>query len=206
MLTLEEGEVLVKAGRVAIESHLSGIGTPSPSNVGPGLNEERGVFVSLLDHSRGNGLRGCIGIPLPTRPLLEQIRVAGVEAATTDFRFRPLTLDELRNRIIIEATVLSTLEPLWVKNPLDLRENITVGRDGLMVEGMGGHGLLLPQVAVDEGFDSEDFLSHCCLKADLPPDAWLTGSLRVSRFQGQVFAEQEPNGRVFERQLKPKTG
>ena len=162
--------------------------------------------MSLLDHSRGNGLRGCIGIPLPTRPLLEQVRVAGVEAATTDFRFRPLTLDELRNRIIIEATVLSTLEPLWVKNPLDLRENITVGRDGLMVEGMGGHGLLLPQVAVDEGFDSEEFLSHCCLKADLPPDAWLTGSLRVSRFQGQVFAEQEPNGRVFERQLKPKTG
>ncbi len=117
MLTLEEGEVLVKAGRVAIESHLSGVETPTLSNVGPGLNEERGVFVTLLDHSRGNGLRGCIGIPLPTRPLLEQVRVAGVEAATTDFRFRPLTLDELRNRIIVEATVLSTLEPLWVRNP-----------------------------------------------------------------------------------------
>src|SRR2546430_483082 len=103
MLTLEEGEVLVKAGRVAIESHLSGVETPSPSNVGRRLNEERGVFVTLLDHSRGNGLRGCIGIPLPTRPLLEQVRLAGVEAATTDFRFRPLTLDELRNRITIEA-------------------------------------------------------------------------------------------------------
>src|SRR5207247_11428172 len=95
MLTLEEGEVLVKAGRVAIESHLSGIGTPSPSNVGPRLNEERGVFVTLLDHSRGNGLRGCIGIPLPARPLLEQIRVAGVEAGTTDFRFRHVVDDEL---------------------------------------------------------------------------------------------------------------
>ncbi len=55
MLTLEEGEVLVKAGRVAIESHLSGVETPTLSNVGPGLNEERGVFVTLLDHSRGNG-------------------------------------------------------------------------------------------------------------------------------------------------------
>src|SRR5207247_8634665 len=98
MLTLEEGEVLVKAGRVAIESHLSGVETPSPSNVGPGLNEERGGFVSLLDHSRGNGLRGCIGIPLTTRRLLEQVRVAGVQGATTDSRIRPLTVTRLRTR------------------------------------------------------------------------------------------------------------
>jgi uncharacterized protein len=204
VLTLEEGEVLVKAGRVAIESHLSGGEAPRLSNVSPGLKEERGVFVTLLDHSKGDRLRGCIGIPLPTRPLLEQVRIAAVEAATVDFRFQPLYLDELRNRIIVEATVLSPIEPIWVKNPLDLRENITVGRDGLMVEGMGSHGLLLPQVAVDEGFDSEEFLSQCCLKADLPPDAWLTGSLRVSRFQGQVFAEEKPNGRVVQKHLKPR--
>jgi uncharacterized protein (TIGR00296 family) len=135
--------------------------------------------------------------------LLEQVRIAAVEAATTDFRFEPVSLEELRKRIVLEATVLSVMEPIWMKNPLDLRENVLVGRDGLMVEGMGSHGLLLPQVAIDEGFDSEEFLSQCCLKADLPPDAWLTENVRVSRFQGQVFAEEKPNGRVFERRLKP---
>jgi uncharacterized protein len=203
MLTIEEGSVLVKTARAAVESHLSKKEPQSLADASPGLREERGVFVTLLEHVNRGKLRGCIGIPFPTRSLLEQARIAAVEAATTDFRFEPVTLEELQKRIVLEATVLSIIEPVWVKNPLDLRENILVGRDGLMVEGMGGHGLLLPQVAVDEGFDSEEFLSQCCLKADLPPDAWLTGDVRVSRFQGQVFAEEKPNGRVFERRLKP---
>ncbi len=203
MLTTEEGVVLVKTARAAVETHLSGKEFQAQADPGPGLKEERGVFVTLLDHVNGGSLRGCIGLPFPSRTLLEQVRVAAVEAATTDFRFEPVTLEELQKRIVLEATVLSAMEPIWVKNPLDLRENILVGRDGLMIEGKGSHGLLLPQVAVDEGFDSEEFLSQCCLKADLPPDAWLTGDVRVSRFQGQVFAEEKPNGRVFERRLKP---
>ena len=203
MLTIEEGSLLVKTARAAVESHLSGTETCSLVDASPNLKEERGVFVTLLDQVNGGNLRGCIGIPFPTRALLEQVRVAAVEAATTDFRFEPVNLEELQKRIVLEATVLSIMEPIWMKNPLDLRENILVGRDGLMVEGMGSHGLLLPQGAADEGFDSEEFLSQCCLKADLPPDAWLTGDLRVSRFQGQVFAEEKPNGRVFERRLKP---
>src|SRR5437899_2253168 len=199
----EECLVYVKTARAADETHLSGEELQAPADTIPGLKEERGVFVTLLDHVKGGSLRGCIGIPFPTRSLLEQVRVAAVEAATTDFRFEPVTLEELRKRIVLVATVLSVMEPIWMKNSFDLRENILVGRDGLMVEGMGSHGLLLPQVAVDEGFDSEEFLSQCCLKADLPPDAWLTADVRVSRFQGQVFAEEKPNGRVFERRLKP---
>jgi uncharacterized protein len=168
------------------------------------LREQRGVFVTLLDHERSNGLRGCIGIPFPTRPLIDQVRIAAVEAATEDPRFDPIEQIEFKTRITVEATVLSAMEPIWVKNPLDLRENVEVGRDGLIVQGMGSHGLLLPQVAVDEDFDSEEFLSQCCLKAGLSPDAWLTGHVQVSRFRGQVFAEEKPNGRVFERRLKQK--
>jgi uncharacterized protein len=201
MLSLEDGTVLVKIARCAIIAKLSGKPAPSPAKVSSGLREERGVFVTLLDHAHGNQLRGCIGVPFPTRPLIEQVEVAAVEAATDDPRFDPIGLNELNQRIILEATVLSGMEPIWVKNPLDLRENIIVGRDGLMIEGMGSHGLLLPQVAVDEGFDSEEFLSQCCLKAALPPDAWLTEKVHVSRFQGQVFEEKTPNGRVLERQL-----
>ena len=204
MLTAEEGAVLVKTARAAVETHLSGKELQSMAHSSPILQEERGVFVTLLDHLSGGNLRGCIGIPFPTQSLLEQVRIAAVEAATTDFRFEPVSLEELQKRIVLEATVLSIMEPIWVKNPLDLRENILVGRDGLMVEGKGSHGLLLPQVAVDEGFDSEEFLSQCYLKANLPPDAWLTADVRVSRFQGQIFTEEKPNGRVFERRLKPQ--
>jgi uncharacterized protein len=204
MLTLEEGEVLVRTARSSIDAHLSRTSYQIQTNLSAGLRERRGVFVTLLDHFNGDELRGCIGIPFPTRPLIEQVKVAAVEAATEDPRFDPIEIIEFKDHIIVEATVLSAIEPIWVKNPLDLRENIVVGRDGLVVEGMGSHGLLLPQVAVDEGFDSEEFLSQCCLKASLPPDAWLTGGVQVSRFEGQVFAEERPSGQVFERRLKPK--
>ena len=203
MLSLEDGEVVVKTARAAVEARFSGTHSLMP-DVSDVLKEEKGVFVSLIDHSSGNGLRGCIGIPRPVRPLIDQVRLSAIEAANLDYRFKPLNLEELRNRIVIEATVLSPIEPIWVRNPLDLRENILVGRDGLVIEEGGIQGLLLPQVAVDEEFDSEEFLTHCCLKAGLPPDAWLTGHVKISRFQGQVFAEEKPCGRVFERRLQPK--
>lgn len=204
LLTSIEGRTIVKLARTAIDIHFSRKSIPPAINITPALKEERGVFVTLLEHSNG-GLRGCIGLPFPTGPLFEQVKTAAVEAATADPRFVPISSEQLKNLIIVEVTVLSAIEPIWVKNPLDLRENIVVGRDGLMIDNAGSHGLLLPQVAVDEGFDSEEFLSHCCLKADLPPDAWLTSSVRVSRFQGQVFAEESPDGPVFERRLTRRT-
>ncbi len=137
MLVVEEGHVLVKIARNAIQSHLSGT-TLQPSHAAsPRLKEERGIFVSLLDHLNGGGLRGCIGNPFATRPLLEQAAIAAVEAATMDFRFEPVELYEMTNRIAVEVTVLSPLEAVLVKNPLELREKVTVGRDGLLVDGMG---------------------------------------------------------------------
>lgn len=204
LLNSTEGRAIVKLARMAIDAHFSGKRTSPAIDITPALREEKGVFVTLLEHSNG-GLRGCIGLPFPTRPLFEQVKTAAIEAATADPRFDPISSEQFKKRIILEVTVLSAFEPIWMKNPLDLRENIVVGRDGVMIDGAGGHGLLLPQVAVDEGFDSEEFLSHCCMKADLPPDAWLTSNVRVSRFQGQVFTEESPDGTVFERRLNRTT-
>src|SRR2546426_12499284 len=128
MLTAEEGVLLVKTARAALETHLSGKEFQSQSDATPSLKEQRGVFVTLLDHVNGGNLRGCIGIPFPTRSLLEQVRIAAVEAATTDLRVEPVGLEELQNRIVLETTVLSVMEPICVKNPLGLRENILIGR------------------------------------------------------------------------------
>ena len=201
ILSLDAGNAVVKTARRAVECHLSGRALQPLRTTSPDLGARQGVFVSLVDRMKGGGLRGCIGTPLATRPLLEQVVTTAIEAATIDVRFRPIKLEEL-DQVIVEATILSPLEKLVVKRPLDMRDKIFVGRDGLMVDGVDSRGLLLPQVAVEEGFDSEEFLSQCCMKAGLPPDAWLTGEAEVSRFQGQVFAEEKPNGRVFERLLE----
>jgi len=200
-LSTEEGRMLVGTARQAITHHLDGKDFDPTDGASSELSVPRGVFVTLFDHMMSRGLRGCIGNPFPKTSLLNETVRCAVEAATMDPRFAPLRQDEFLRSIAVEVTVLSPLDHIMVKSPLDLPLNIKVGRDGLFVDGVGTRGLLLPQVAVDEGFDEEEFLNECCLKAGLMPDAWVTGSVKVARFQGQIFSEATPGGQVFERKL-----
>jgi uncharacterized protein (TIGR00296 family) len=57
-------------------------------------------------------------------------------------------------------------------------------------------GLLLPQVATEFGMDQVEFLSQACIKAGLPPGAWLDPATRVQVFQAEIFAETRPRGEV----------
>ncbi len=202
LLSSEEGRILVGTARQAITHHLDGKNLDPTDSANSELSIPRGVFVTLFDHIMCRGLRGCIGNPFPKNSLLNETVRCAIEAATMDPRFAPLRQDEFLRSISVEVTVLSPLEHIVVTSPLDLPLNIKVGRDGLFVDGVGTRGLLLPQVAVDEGFDEEEFLNECCLKAGLMPDAWVTGSVKVARFQGQIFSEEAPGGRVFERKLR----
>lgn len=200
-LSTADGRVLVEAARRAITRHLDGKNFDPIAVTDSGLLAPRGVFVTLLDQRRF-GLRGCVGNPFPKTSLLNETVRCAVEAATMDPRFAPVRQAEFLQNITVEVTVLSPLDHILVKNPLDLPLNIKVGRDGLFVDGVGTRGLLLPQVAVDESLDEEEFLNECCLKAGLMPDAWVTGSVKVARFEGQIFSEEGPGGRVLERKLR----
>ena len=152
-LSREDGKHLLSTARQAIADHLEGKNFKPTSYAGSELSVPRGVFVTLFDDMINRGLRGCIGNPFPKDSLLTETARCAVEAATIDSRFDPVRLDELQQRITVEVTVLSPMEHIIVKNPLDLPLNIKVGRDGLLVEAAGTRGLLLPQVAVDERFD-----------------------------------------------------
>ena len=146
-------------------------------------------------------MRGCIGNPQPRHPLIVEAIQAGILAATSDPRFNPITFLEFRLKDCLELTVLSPLEEIHANSVAELKDLVVVGRHGLIVDGYGQSGLLLPQVAVDEGFDEEDFVTNCCLKAGLPPDTWLSGGVKLSRFTGQIFSEEAPNGRTVNKSL-----
>ncbi len=83
---------------------------------------------------------------------------------------------------------------------------VVIGRDGLIVTRGPYSGLLLPQVAPEWGFDSLEFLSQTCVKAGLPPDAWLDEDTMVEHFQAQIFAEVAPGREVFEKKLPGGVG
>jgi len=54
-----------------------------------------------------------------------------------------------------------------------------------------GHrsGLLLPQVATEQGWDRDTLLVHTCYKAGLPGDAWRHPDTRIEIFTAVVFQE-----------------
>lgn len=204
MLTIVQGTILVRMARHAIASYLSEKPATTDFDHRAALPESSGIFVNLFEVSKGRSMRGCVGDPFGSGELSEVVQKVAVEAATTDYRFKPVKQDEFNKNIVVEVNVLSPLEPIWVRNPQDYVLNIAIGRDGLMVDGSGFKGLLLPQVAVEEGFDAEEFLCHSCMKAGLPPDSWLAGSVHVSKFQCQIFAEETPNGPIMERRVDTK--
>jgi conserved hypothetical protein TIGR00296 len=199
LLSLEQGKFLVKLARQAIETALKSNEVISPpAEVDEILREPRGVFVTLHEQvEKEKMLRGCIGIPYPVKPLVEATIESALNAAFRDPRFPPLEIDEL-DKVMVEVSVLTPPQLIEVSDPKEYPAHIVIGRDGLLVEADWQRGLLLPQVAVEHGFDAVTFLEQTCLKAGLPKDAWRKGKVNVYAFQAQIFAEAEPNGEVIE--------
>lgn len=198
MLSKSEGEMAVRLARRAILECLGDNKKIKPDNLPPVFREKRGVFVTLNKISQSKELRGCIGRPYPVMPLGEAIIASAVNAALEDPRFDPVEKKEL-NDIVIEVTVLTVPESIKAK-PREIPEKIVIGRDGLIIATKRSQGLLLPQVAVEHGFDAVEFLCQTSMKAGLMPDAWLTGA-KVYSFGGQIFEELEPGGEIREKLL-----
>jgi uncharacterized protein (TIGR00296 family) len=160
------------------------------------MREKCGVFVTLNSLREGaEELRGCIGYPMPEAPLVEAIIDAAISSATQDPRFPPVRIEELK-AIIVEVSILTPPSLIIVNDAREYPREVRIGVDGLIVEYGWLRGLLLPQVPVEWGWDSEEFLSQCCMKAGLPPDAWLLRKTRIYKFQALVFKEKTPEGEV----------
>jgi uncharacterized protein (TIGR00296 family) len=162
------------------------------------LAEKRGVFVTLSTLEGGSKqLRGCIGYPEPIKPLWEAINDVTVYASE-DPRFPfPVTREEL-DRIVVEVSVLTVPQEIRASRRQDLPSKIRLGVDGLVVSNSFTSGLFLPQVATEQGWDQETFLSEACGKAGLPFDSWLKVDTKVQTFQAEVFTEVSPRGEVVQ--------
>ena len=145
-LSLKEGEFLIRLARSTVKTYLeTGKTVKPPENTPKKMFEQCGVFVTINSLKGGEKkLRGCIGYPYPTSPLVEAVIDSAVSAATRDPRFYPLSLAELGN-VVFEVSVLTPPEAVEVENPKEYLAKIKVGEDGLIVEKGFYKGLLLPR-------------------------------------------------------------
>jgi len=206
-LTKEEATFLVKLARRAVERNLKDGTIISPPDETPeNLKEARGIFVTINTFRHGaKTLRGCIGFPYPTYPLVRAVIEAAIESATGDPRFPPLSMSEL-DHVVFEVSVLTPPRLIEVSSPREYPSKVKIGVDGLIVERGFNKGLLLPQVPIEWGWDSEEFLCQCCMKAGLTPDCWVIQGTKIYKFSCILAMELEPKGEIVVVDLRKEGG
>ena len=177
MIEAEDQRRLLALARRALEARVRRHPLPEPAR-GGALDTPSNAFVTI--HNQGE-LRGCLGRLDTEAPLGDTIAQLAASVSDSDPRFFPVSLRELA-RIDIEISVLTP------EREIQSIEEIELGRHGVIVERGVSKGLLLPQVATEQRWDRHAFVSHACLKAWLPHDAWRHGA-RLFVFEAQVFGE-----------------
>jgi len=149
---MAESHPLVLLARRAIERFIrDAVRIGPPDGLSADLQRPAGAFVTIRQHG---DLRGCIGTIQPTcSTVAEEVIRNAISAATRDYRFRPVTADELES-LEVKVDVLSEPEPVQSLDELDPR------RYGLIVQSKidpRKRGLLLPDL---EGIDTVEDQVH----------------------------------------------
>ena len=189
--TEKQGQLLVKLARIAIMNKIAGKSTDFESEtLALGLQSESfqahcGTFVTLKIQGQ---LRGCIGNLTSTESVLDGVKRNAVNAAFHDPRFSSLSAAEL-DRTEIEVSILTEPLPLEYLDSRELIQKLSVNVDGVIIRKGHSSATFLPQVW-EQLPQPEDFLTHLCLKAGMPADAWKSSGLEVLTYQVQYFEER----------------
>lgn len=177
-----QGKVLVNLARKTIAEKLGVTAKDVTIPDEPEFTSKRGTFVTLkINHE----LRGCIGNLGPDEKVVDGIKRNAINAAFNDYRFNPLTRDELAN-VDIEVSILTEAKPLPHSGGNDLLTKLKPGVDGVIIRQGSSGATFLPQVW-EQLPKTQEFLEHLCMKAGLPRDAWKSPDLKVSTYQVQYF-------------------
>jgi len=170
---------LLRIARRAVERKVRDREPEKLDDLNDNFMMKMGVFVTLKIN---DVLRGCIGNIFAVEPLAEGVQKCAVNAAVKDSRFMPVSKKELAF-LEYEISILSPLRP--IRDP----DRIEVGKHGIFMIHGSNTGILLPQVAVENGWDREEFLENICLKAGLPKETWRDPYTFLFTFTAEVFGE-----------------
>jgi uncharacterized protein len=148
------------------------------------LREPGASFVTL---TVGGALRGCVGALEAYQPLAEDVREHAVAAALEDYRFPPVSPEEVVG-IKIEISRLTSPFPLEFEKPEDLPKLLHPGVDGVVLRQGLRRATFLPQVW-EKLPDPLEFLGHLCMKMGVDANYWRYNKLQVFTYQVEEFHE-----------------
>lgn len=184
MLTQQDKVCLLDLARSSIELAVNRQPLPEINLNGLSdiLRTDGAAFVTL---TKDKLLRGCIGALEAYQPLVMDVREHAIAAAMDDYRFTPVSTEELPY-LSIEISRLTQPKDLEYHDAGNLIDLLRPGIDGVILADGFRRATFLPQVW-EQLPNPEDFLSHLCHKMGASPDAWRKKHLTVSIYQVEVF-------------------
>jgi uncharacterized protein len=185
-LSQEEKSILLKLARQSIELAVNQSPLPDLKleQYSPRLREKGASFVTLTE---GGELRGCIGALEPYQPLVQDVCEHAAGAALEDYRFFPVTTDEVPG-LEIEISCLTPSQRLSYTEPEELIQRLRPGIDGVVLRDGMRRATFLPQVW-EKIPEPEAFLSQLCQKMGAPASLWRRKLLEVFTYQVEEFCE-----------------
>ena len=182
-------EILIALAKAAILVSLNqaeNFDLPKALQDYPELTKNAATFVTLTTGA-DDQLRGCIGSLEAYRPLYKDIISNAQAAALRDPRFKPLSLEELKN-IKIEVSILSEPKVVTYTDTKDLKNKLVPLQDGVVLRHKGNHATYLPQVW-EQLPTFEPFIASLCQKAGLTADC-LSEHPEISIYQVKKYKEK----------------
>ncbi len=181
---LERGPILTRWARACVRECFGGPSLAAPD--APWCEELAATFVTLRFQT--GALQGCIGTITPHRAIVDDVASNAVAAATRDSRGQKLSLADV-DRLDVELSILSGLDPIPDGTEPAMWSHITPGTHGVVLEAPGTRGVLLP--AVWDRLSLSEFAAALKYKAGLPPTFW-SPDVQLFRFTVEHHADLAP--------------
>lgn len=185
-LTSDERSRLLQISRIVITSAVRGdeMKEMIREDFPDVFNKKMATFVTITKHGQ---LRGCIGTVYAYQSLIDDVIKNAAASATRDYRFKPVSPEELGD-IHIEISVLSELKEISCSDADELIAQIKPTRDGILIADGNDRATFLPQVW-NKISSTSRFLENLCLKMGKDSSAWRTGNLTVYQYTVEEFHE-----------------
>jgi uncharacterized protein (TIGR00296 family) len=213
-LTAAQGATLVKLARYSIDSYLQSKSGKREGESCEGCGCFDSVALGLVEASQEKALasKSAAYVTVRSHPSLERIAEQGShlparglveEVAGSSFAAAE-TIAKLGNggisNTVLEISVIAQ-NRISASSTAEYGRLLQRGKDGAFVKYGKAEAAILPAFAAEQNYSAKELLVAACEKAGLPGGMWSSPALEVHRLSSQVFAEKEPNGKVYEKKV-----
>lgn len=129
-------------------------------------------------------LRGCMGSLIAKERLADNVIYNSIRAASADPRFPQIRPSELKE-LSLTISLIKPLSPLYFDNEEELKSQLQIGIDGLVLIYGSYQATFLPSVW-ESVKTKDEFVNHLKLKMGLTENFW-SSEMKALRYSTEII-------------------